>query len=427
MAEHRLPTRVGIVRIAALLSLAAWGIVAAFATISPEPDARELMLANVSVREPLELRTQSGLLPAPASYVREETFSSGDTFARLLERLGVADADIRQLQQAHALRLLRFGSTVDATVDASGGLISLRFLAGRDALVTVLRAADGFRVEQTAAPLATRMVMKSGVIVSSLFGATDEAGIPDRVALQLADIFGGDIDFYRDLRKGDRFAVIYEMNDLNGRPVRSGRVLAAEFINQGKSYRALYYDDVNGRGGYYAPDGTSLRRAFLRTPLEFSRISSGFGLRLHPFLNTWKQHKGIDYAAPAGTPVRAAGDGVVRFAGQERGYGNVVMLQHWGAYSTVYGHLRGFAPGIHRGVRVTQGQVIGFVGQTGWATGPHLHYEFRVAGVARNPLAIAMPSAQPVAARDLPAFRKYAAPLSAQLDQIAGTNLALLE
>lgn len=427
MAEHHLRTRVGLVRIAALLGLAAWGIVAAFATISPDPDARELMLANTWALEPLDLQAQASVLPAPTSYVREETFSSGDTFARLLERLGISDVDIRQLLRARALRLLRPGSTVDATVDASGGLISLSFLVGRDALITVRRDAGGFKVEQAAAPLSTRVAMKSGVILSSLFGATDAAGVPDQVAMQLADIFGGDIDFYRDLRKGDRFAVIYELHDLNGRPVRSGRVLAAEFVNQGKSYRAVYYAGPDGRGGYYAPDGANLRKAFLRAPLEFSRVSSGFGMRLHPFLNTWKQHKGIDYAAPSGTRVRAAGDGVVRFAGRERGYGNVVILQHWGPYSTVYGHLRGFAPGTRRGTRVTQGEVIGYVGQTGWATGPHLHYEFRIAGVARNPLTIAMPSAQPVATRDLPAFRRYAASLSARLDQIAGTDLALLE
>jgi murein DD-endopeptidase MepM/ murein hydrolase activator NlpD len=416
-----------VARLTALVGLALSGVVAAFATISPEPDAAELARARTPVVETLALRPQISVTRSPATYVREETFARGDTLARLLARLGVSDTDTRLLLRSRALRLLRPGSSVDATVSGDGELLSLNFLIGRDSLVTVQRAGGAFHVEQASAALSTRLAIKWGVIHSSLFGATDAAGVPDSVAMQLADIFGGDIDFYRELRQGDRFAVIYEMRYLNGRPVRSGRVLAAEFVNQGKSYRAVYYTGADGRGGYYGPDGSSLRKAFLRAPLEFSRISSGFGMRLHPFLKIWKQHRGIDYAAPTGTRVRAAGDGVVQFAGRKGGYGNVIILRHWGPYSTVYGHLHGFAPGIRRGTRVTQGEVIGYVGQTGWATGPHLHYEFRIAGVARNPLTIAMPSAQPVAARELAAYRGFAAPLVAQLDLLTGTDLALLE
>ncbi|MGH8747459.1 MAG: peptidoglycan DD-metalloendopeptidase family protein, partial [Burkholderiales bacterium] len=251
--------------------------------------------------------------------------------------------------------------------------------------------------------------------------------IPDSVAIQLADVFGGDIDFYRDLRNGDRFSVVYEMQYFGGRPVRPGRVIAAEFVNKGKTFRALYYVDANGKGGYYAPDGQSLQKAFLRAPLEFTRISSRFGMRKHPFLHTWRQHKGVDYAAPLGTRVRATADGVVEFAGRKGGYGNVIILRNSGRYSTVYGHLRGFSRGIRRGARVEQGEIIGFVGQTGWATGPHLHYEFRIAGVARNPLAVALPAAVPVPAQELPAFRRYARPLIAQLDLLATSTVALLE
>jgi len=427
MANQNLVMRVSALRVVVLIGLALSGIVAAFATISPEPDTAEVLLAKTLVIEPLAIQARALALPRPVSYVREETFARGDTLARLLDRLGVSDLDTRKLLRAGTLRLLRPGSTVDATVDGSGALLSLSFLLARDSLVMVHRDAEAFKIEQSKAPLSTLVAMRSGVVHSSLFGATDAAGVPERVAMQLADIFGGDVDFYRGLRNGDRFAVVYEMYYLDGRPVRSGRVLAAEFVNRGKSYRAVYYTGSDGKGGYYTPHGRNLRKAFLRAPLEFSRISSGFGMRLNPFLKIWKQHKGVDYAAPAGTRVRAAGDGVVEFAGRQLGYGNVIILRHWGQYSTLYGHLRGFGPGIRRGTRVTQGEVIGYVGQTGWATGPHLHYEFRIAGVARNPLTIAMPAAQPVAARDLAAYGRYAGPLVARLDLLTNTNLALLE
>jgi murein DD-endopeptidase MepM/ murein hydrolase activator NlpD len=201
---------------------------------------------------------------------------------------------------------------------------------------------------------------------------------------------------------------------------RAGRLLAAEFVNQGKTYRAVHFGS-----GYYAPDGKNLRKAFLRSPLEFSRVSSGFGMRKHPIAREWRAHKGIDYAAPTGTRVRAVGDAVVDYAGPRGGYGNVVILRHHGGYSTVYAHLSRIA--VRRGARVGQNDTIGFVGMTGWATGPHLHYEFRVGGEARNPFSIAMPAALPVPPQDLPAFRAYAEPLVARLELLANSNLALLE
>jgi len=269
------------------------------------------------------------------------------------------------------------------------------------------------------------------VIRLSLFGAADAAGIPDSVAIQLADIFGGDIDFLRDLRKGDRFSVVYELQTLNGRAVRSGRVLAAEFVNNGKVHRAVWFpgSDAEGKksGGWYAPDGKNLRKAFLRSPIEFSRVSSGFGMRMHPFLQSWRAHKGVDYAAPTGTRVRSVGDGVVELAGPSGGYGNMVVVRHQGQYSTVYAHLSGFARGIRKGTRVAQGETIGMVGQSGWATGPHLHYEFRVGADARNPLTIALPAALPVPAHELGAFRVYSEPLAARLDLLASTQIALAE
>src|SRR5262245_61280031 len=405
-------------RSAVILILAASGAVAAFATIAPTPDT-EFLLSRTSSVEALPIPPEA-LLPSPASYIREERFQRGDTLTGLLSRLGIAEAEVAVLARTRQLQALRPGYNVAADVTAAGGLIALSFLTSRDTLVQLEREGEGFRASEERAALYTQIAMKSGVVQSSLFGASDTAGIPDSVAMQLADIFGGDIDFHRDLRKGDQFTVVYEVHHLAGRPVRAGRVLAAEFSSRGKTFRAVHYGN-----GYYAPDGSNLRKAFLRAPLEFSRVSSGFGMRVHPIAKAWRAHQGIDYAAPTGTRVRAVGDAVVEHAGPRGGYGNVVILRHQGQYSTVYAHLSRVA--VRRGARVAQNDTIGFVGQTGWATGPHLHYEFRIAGQARNPFSIAMPAALPVAAAELPVFLAHAAPLITRLDLLANSNLALLE
>jgi len=309
---------------------------------------------------------------------------------------------------------------VAAEVSDEGKLLVLSFLTARDTLVQLAREGEGFRATEERAALYTQVAMKSGVVQSSLFAAADEAGIPDNIAMQLGDVFGGDIDFHRDLRKGDQFAVVYELHYLGGRPVRAGRVLAAEFTNNRKTFRAVHFGN-----GYYTPDGKNLRKAFMRSPLEFSRVSSGFGMRRHPIAQAWMKHQGIDYAAPTGTRVRAVGDGIVETAGLKGGYGKVVILRHQGQTTTVYAHLSRI--NVQRGQRVAQNDTIGAVGQTGWATGPHLHYEFRIAGEARNPFSIAMPAAHPVAQQDLPAFRNHAEPLIARLDLIANSALAQLE
>jgi murein DD-endopeptidase MepM/ murein hydrolase activator NlpD len=300
--------------------------------------------------------------------------------------------------------------------------VALSWLSGKEALVRIAPEGSGYARSESAAPLDTRVGIKAGVVRSSLFGATDAAGIPDSVAIQLADIFGGDVDFLRDLRKGDRFTVVYETQYFSGRAVRAGRVLAAEFVNQGKTFRAVRYGS-----GYYTPDGHNMRKTFLRAPLEFSRISSGFGMRVHPIARTWKKHEGIDYAAATGARVRATGDGVVEFAGVKGGYGNVVVLRHYGQYKTVYAHLSRFASGLHRGERVAQGELIGYVGQTGWATGPHLHYEFQVGGHARNPRTLALPSAQPVPQAQMAEFLSQSTRLTARLDLADTANLASVE
>src|SRR4029077_21199683 len=351
----------------ALGLVAACGAVAAFATIAPREDATSLPPRSLIV-EPLALQAHE--VPAPPQYVREEQFQRGDTLAGFLARLGVDDTLISPLARTPALRALRPGAYVRADVLADGTPKSLSLLTGRDTLVRIVPDGERFRAVEEQAPLETRVLMKASVIRSSLFAATDAVGIPDSIAMQLADVFGGDIDFYRDLRKGDRFTVVYELYHLGGRPGRARPLLAAEFVNQGRTIRAVHFGS-----SYYAPDGRNLRKAFLRAPLEFSRVSSGFGLRVHPIAKAWRAHQGIDYAAPSGTRVRAVGGAVVEYAGPRGGYGNTVILRHPGQYSTVYAHLSRI--GVKRGARVEQNDTIGFVGQTGWATGPHLHYEFR--------------------------------------------------
>jgi murein DD-endopeptidase MepM/ murein hydrolase activator NlpD len=405
-------------RTAAIAALAVSGAVAAFATIAPS-SVGEQAFATTSLVEAVPIPEQA-LLPSPASYIREERFQRGDTLPVFLGRLGINDDDVARLARLRALQALRPGYQVTAEVSAEGKPLSMSFLSAGDTLVQITPQGEGFGATDGRAALDTQIAMKSSVIRSSLFAASDAAGIPDSVAIQLADVFGGDIDFHRDLRKGDQFTVVYEVHHLAGRPVRAGRVLAAEFVSQGKAYRAVHFGN-----GYYAADGKNLRKAFLRSPLEFSRVSSGFGMRRHPIAHAWRAHKGIDYAAPIGTRVRAVGDAVVDYAGPRGGYGKVVILRHHGGYSTVYAHLSRIA--VRRGARVAQNDTVGFVGMTGWTTGPHLHYEFRVGGEARNPFSLAMPAALPVAPQDLPAFRAQAEPLLARLELLANSNLALLE
>jgi murein DD-endopeptidase MepM/ murein hydrolase activator NlpD len=246
--------------------------------------------------------------------------------------------------------------------------------------------------------------------------------------MQLAHIFGWDIDFALNIRNGDSFSVIYQEDYLNGKKLNDGPILAAEFINQGHVYRAIRYTDPTGNSDYYDPSGKSMRKAFLRTPVEFTRISSGFTMgRFHPILNKIRAHKGVDYAAPTGTPIKATGDGKITFRGRKGGYGNVVILQHGARYSTLYGHMSKFRGGLAVGSRVRQGQVIGYVGMTGLATGPHLHYEFRIDGVHRDPLRVKLPGAEPLGNKYRDDFNSKAKALIAKLDLIRDVQVAATE
>jgi len=413
--------------LAAAVAVPLFGVVAAFGMVERVPEPIPVRI----VIEPLALSATSVGDSGTIIYVQEDRFRRSDTLATLIERLG-ADEDeaatlLRSSRAARPFRFLLPGTSVQAKVDGVGRLRSLSFLTDRDTLLSVDRLGDSFRRFEQQADVARGIEMKSGEIKTSLFTATDAAGIPDGIAVQLADIFGGDVDFHRDLRRGDRFGVVFETFYHGGKTVRFGRVLAAEFYSQRKTYRAVWFQDPWGRGGYYTPDGENLRKVFLRSPLEFSRITSGFGLRRHPIFRQWRAHQGIDYGAPVGTRVKSTGDGVVSFAGRRNGYGNLIVLRHHGGYSTYYAHLRNFAPALRAGSRVVQGEIIGYVGQTGWANGPHLHYEFHLHNQNRNPLTMAFPAAQPILAIEQAAFRRTADPVIARLDLLKSGDLALLE
>ena len=412
-------------RAALLAAFALSSTLAAVAAIVPSTDASYLIAKSARL-EAVEIRLDEALLPAPSSYVREDRLQRGDTYPSLLARLAIGEADAQKLLRMRQLRQLRLGTIVTAEVvgggEREGELLWLDFLAGRDTVVRIERVGQALVASELHAPVETRIELKSAVIRSSLFGAADAAGIPEGVAIQLADVFASDVDFHRELRQGDRFSVVYEMQSVNGRPTRAGRVLAAEFTNQGRRHRALRYAD-----NYYAPDGKNMRKALLRSPLELSRVSSGFGMRMHPLHKAWRSHQGVDYAAPAGTRVRAVGDGIVEFAGTQGGYGNLVIVRHDSRHSTWYAHLKAFGRGVRANARLAQGDTVGLVGQTGWATGPHLHYEFRIAGAARNPLSVPLPAGTPVARQDMDAFRVHAQALAAQLDLLAHSQVAALE
>ncbi|MBS1170926.1 MAG: family metallopeptidase [Burkholderiaceae bacterium] len=347
------------------------------------------------------------------NFVREEKVRLGDTIGTLLSRLGVNDnaaiAFIKSNTTANALLKLKAGQVIQATVAANGELLRLATTAtdSSDSLknIVVTREEHGFTAVDGSAALEKRVEMRSGVIQSSLFAATDTARIPDPVTGKFVEMFSTNVDFRADLRKGDQFNIVYETFWQNGSYIRPGRILAAEFVNAGKTYQAIWFDAPGNKGGYYTFDGKALKKAFLKSPVAFTRVSSGFSMRVHPVTGNWKQHKGIDFAAPSGTPIKAAADGVVESAKYSGGYGNLIVLKHWGQYSTAYGHLSRFASSLRKGQKVSQGDIIGYVGTTGMSTGPHLHYEFRVANVQRNPMSLDMPNVQPLTTAELQKFR----------------------
>jgi murein DD-endopeptidase MepM/ murein hydrolase activator NlpD len=358
--------------------------------------------------------------PADTDSVLDVTVGRNDTLDRLFRKLGLSLADLAALRATAGIRThldnLRMGEVLHLRYHDTQ-LTSLGRRLNEEQTLQIARGPDGLTATVRQDPLEGRQRTIHAVIDRSLFEAVAAGGGHDQTAVNLADIFGWDIDFVLDIQPGDSFTVTYRELYQNGVYVKDGPVLAALFVNQGRRFRAVRYVDPTGGTHYYTPDGKSMRKAFLRAPVEFTRISSKFNTaRLHPILNLIRAHKGIDYAAPMGTPVRAAGDGRISYAGPKGGYGNVVEIEHTRSIMTVYGHLARFAAGTRVGAHVAQGSVIAFVGMTGLATGPHLHYEFRVNGEARNPQTVAVPDAEPIEARWRDDFVQHAAPLLATLE-----------
>ena len=410
--------------------------VTAFGVVPLAPDAADLPVRQVlEVVQTLPMQSQlDALADHRFKLFRTDSTRSNDTFDTLLKRLNVNDsaaaAFMRKDANARLALVGRAGKTVHVEADDEQALskFTTRWATDNDAVfkrLIVERTGNSFTSRIESAPYIANARLASGSIQSSLFAATDEARIPDAVATQMAEMFSSEIDFRRALRKGDRFNVVYEALEADGEPLRTGRVLSAEFVNSGKTHQAMWFQpsgqDTLGfthKGGYYTLDGKSLRRGYLSSPLEFSRVTSGFSMRFHPISQKWRAHLGTDFAAPTGTPARTVGDGVVSFAGVQGGYGNVVIITHRSGHETLYAHLSKI--NVRVGEKVSQSQTIGLVGSTGWSTGPHLHFEFRVNGVHQDPMTIARQSdTVPVPTAALPLFKQLAAVVSSQLQAAA--------
>jgi murein DD-endopeptidase MepM/ murein hydrolase activator NlpD len=346
-------------------------------------------------------------------------FQEFDLSPTLLARILAAGPEARRLAD------VRPGQRIRIHVTADGDIEELVHERSSVASLRIRASGDGFEAVVDEKPIEVRNESATTTINSSLFVDGQNAGLSDRVIMEVAELFNWDIDFARELRPGDRFSVIYEARFVDGEKYRDGDILAAEFVNNGKPYRAIRYRDPKGITDYYSPDGSSKRKAFIKTPVDFTRISSRFTKkRWHPILKRWRSHKGVDYAAPTGTPVKAAGKGKVTFVGRQRGYGKMIVVQHGDRYTTVYGHLSRFAKGLKKGRTVSQSETIGYVGQTGLATGPHLHYEFRVNGKHIDPLSHKLPTAMPLPKRYMADFKRHSEPLVEQLNLLGAPRLA---
>ncbi|MDP1864183.1 MAG: M23 family metallopeptidase [Thiobacillus sp.] len=424
-AERRFSLRT----LVTLSSLPLFGVVAAFGLA---PDTNTLDITPQTVTEAMVLPALTAANDSASTYERESLVQAGDTLATALARLKIDDLVIQRLLTTDVVRKMAAsvsaGKRIQATTTADGQLQTIRFERG-DAPALTVRLQDGrYVAEDSSDVLETRIVMRSGRILSSLYGATDSAGIPDKIANQMAETFSTALDFRDDLRRGDTFSAIYTVNYRNGEPIAAGQLLAAEFVNAGKAHRAVLFRDASGVEGYYTPEGESLKKGFLRSPLEFSRVTSSFtNSRKHPIYGFHRAHTGVDFGAPTGARVKATGDATVAFAGRRGGYGNLLVLRHSNGFETYYAHLSAFATGVRAGRSVNQGQVVAYVGSTGASTGPHLHYEVRIAGRPQNPMAIKLPGSPPLAIAQRARFLLQTASWSDKLVLLRGTNLAALD
>jgi len=422
-AERRFSLRT----LVTLSSLPLFGVVAAFGLT---PDTSTLDTAPETITEAIALPALT--TSRNATFVRETVTQSGDTLSSALSRMNIDDLEIQRLLSTDAVNQLsanvRPGKLIQVTTAQDGQLMTIQFQRNNASDLVVRRQGDAFIAEEADQATEIRVVMRSGRVLSSLYGATDSAGIPDKIADKMAETLSTNVDFRNDLRRGDTFSVVYTVNYLNGEPVGAGKLLAAEFVNAGKSHRAVLFSDPSGREDYYTPEGESLKKGFLRSPLEFSRVTSSFSnSRRHPVFGFHRAHTGVDFGAPTGTRVKATGDATVAFAGRKGGYGNLVILRHQSGYETYYAHLSAFAPGIRPGRAIGQGDVIAYVGSTGASTGPHLHYEVRISGKPYNPMTIKLPGSAPLDVAQRARFLQQTAGWSEKLAMLRGTNLAALD
>lgn len=364
--------------------------------------------------------------PEAASAWKEFTVQNGDNLSIIFKRAGLNDRAIYELfsdaKDAKDLRNIRPGQKMAFLVE-NGQLNGLNYTIDNLNSLSFSRSQKGFVSKETQLKPEVKLAFRQATIDSSLYMAGKRAGMPSNLTMELANIFGWDVDFALDIQKGDSFKVMYEEHYLNGKKISNGKIMAAEFTNGSKTFKAVRYTDKDGNSNYYTPDGRGMHKAFLRTPIEFARISSHFSLnRKHPVLHIIRAHKGTDYAAARGTPIRATGNGKIAFAGRKNGFGNTVIIQHGQGIETLYGHMNGFAKGIKTGTRVSQGDVIGYVGSTGLASGPHLHYEFHVNGQVRNPVTVPLPKAIGVEKTEIARFNEITRPLVAKLDSYKSAN-----
>ena len=391
-----------------------------------------------TAEEPQET-AEAAPAPAPAVAVvaeekkpdshREVTVAKGDTLSTLFEKVGLPATSVTDIlasdKQAKQFTQLKRGQKLEFELGPDGQLTSLHSRVSDLETITLSKNDKGYTFNRITAKPTVRSAYVHGVINSSLSQSAARAGLSHSLTMDMASVFGYDVDFAQDIRQGDEFDVIYEQKVVNGKAVGNGPILSARFTNRGKTYTAVRYTNKQGNSSYYTADGNSMRKAFIRTPVDFARISSKFSMgRKHPILNKIRAHKGVDYAAPRGTPIKAAGDGKVLLAGRRGGYGNTVVLQHGNTYTTLYGHMQGFAKGVKTGGTVKQGQVIGYIGTTGLSTGPHLHYEFQVNGVHVDPLGQKVAMADPISKGERARFLAQSQPLMARMDQEKSTQLA---
>ena len=398
------------------------------ANTNPSSSEEAILLPTALLETKADLATIAAPEPEPADNWVEYKVNTGDTLSSLFAKAGLTPRDVYLVTYAsknsQAFRKIYPGQTI-AFVIEDNQLIKLKHIQSQLKSTLLTRTNNGYDIQILEREPEIKHHYAAGTIENSLFLAGEEAGLSNKKIMELASLFGWDVDFVLDIRQGDSFNLIYEQKYLDGKVIGEGNIIAAQFINQGSKYTALRYTDTKGNSSYYSPEGYSMRKAFLRSPVDFARISSRFNpRRKHPVLNRIRAHKGVDYAAATGTPIKAAGDGKIIFRGKKGGFGNVVILQHGSNITTLYAHMNYFKRGQRNGHKVKQGDVIGFVGKTGLASGPHLHYEFRVNGVHKNPLTVKLPTAAPIANHERSTFKTVASSLLAQLETFQATQLA---